>query len=223
MDELTVTYGNQQVTLQPPQYIHIGRRDDNAVVVSDPRVSREHLRVSWAPQGGWMLENLGQAGTYIFGQPVTCVSLAQPVEARLAAPDGPAVFFSPAVPASPGGYVPASAPPQPAFAGGGAPTAGGAAGQPWWEAPAAPAAPALQPPYQTRTTPVLGGKAWFRTRRSGTGWTPVSPEGWIVSLVAVVACIYVALEKKHDWWIDLVVVAVLVMVAYLKSAPPSQQ
>ena len=139
MNELTVICGNQRLTLQPPQFAHIGRRSDNAVVVSDPRVSRQHIRVSWAQQGGWMLENLGQAGTYVSGKPVTRLDLTRPLEARLAAPDGPAVLFQPGVPAA---QVPASPPPavpQSAFAGGGAPGPGAAAGQPAWWVPAPPA------------------------------------------------------------------------------------
>ena len=163
MNELTVMHGNQQITLQPRQFAHIGRRGDNALVINDPRVSREHLRVSWGPQGGWMLENLGQGGTFVSGQRVNQLYLTQPLEARLAAPDGPVVRFQPGVPATQfaGGQAPAGggaahvaggpAPgaPQPAFAGGGAPGAGApgvgaAAGQPqWWGAQAPPAA---QPP-----------------------------------------------------------------------------
>jgi RsiW-degrading membrane proteinase PrsW (M82 family) len=147
VNELTVMYGNQRVTLQPGQFAHIGRRNDNAVVINDPRVSREHIRVSWTPQGGWTLENLGQAGTYVSGQPVTRLNLTQPLEARLAAPDGPAVIFSLAVPATPGRDGPAPAAPQPAFAGGGALGAGAAAGQPYWGAKAPPAhVPGAVPP-----------------------------------------------------------------------------
>ncbi len=119
MNELTVIYGNQRITLQPGQFAHIGRRDDNAVVINDPRVSREHIRVSWGPQGGWMLENLGRAGTFVSGQPVTRLYLTQPLEARLATPDGPAVLFRPAVPATQVKDGPAPAAPQPAFAGAG--------------------------------------------------------------------------------------------------------
>ena len=130
MNELTVMHGNQRITLQPGQFAHIGRRDDNAVVVDDPRVSREHIRVSWGPQGGWMLENLGRAGTFVSGQPVTRLYLTQPLEARLAAPDGPAVLFRPTVPATQVKDGPAPAAPQPAFAGAG-PGAGAAAGQPY--------------------------------------------------------------------------------------------
>ena len=80
MNELTVVYGNQRIMLQPGQFAHIGRRNDNAVVINDPRVSREHLRVSWDPQGGgWKLENLGQAGTFVSGQPVTQLYLTRQV------------------------------------------------------------------------------------------------------------------------------------------------
>jgi RsiW-degrading membrane proteinase PrsW (M82 family) len=147
VNELTVVYGNQRIMLQPGQFAHLGRRTDNAVVINDPRVSREHLRVSWDPQGGgWKLENLGQAGTFVSGQPVTQLYLTRQVEARLAAPDGPAVFFAPAVPAQ-GRDGPAPAAPQPAFAGGGAPGAGAAAGQAWWGAQGAQAAPAPPAPY----------------------------------------------------------------------------
>lgn len=220
MNEITVTYGNQRITLQPPQYAHIGRRDDNAVVISDPRVSREHLRVSWAPQGGWMLENLGQAGTFVSGQPVTRLYLTQPVEARLAAPDGPAVFFSPAVAASPGAYAPTSAAPQPAFAGGGAPGAGVAAGQAWWGAQGAQGAPAPQAPYHMRTRPVLGRKAWFGPKRTGWGWRPVSPEGWVVSLVGIVAIVCTAVLARHDWWVTLMVAVALLIVSFLKGTSP---
>lgn len=99
MNELTITHGNQQVVLRPGQVAHIGRREGSALVVGDPRVSREHLQLSWRPQG-WLLENLGRAGTFVFGQPVTQFFLAQPVEVQLAAVDGPAVRFEPNAPAA---------------------------------------------------------------------------------------------------------------------------
>ena len=79
--------------LQPGQVGYVGRRDDSDVVVTDPRVSREHVRLSWAGQG-WVLENVGRSGTFVSGQPVAEYHLGQPVEARLAVPDGPAVRFA---------------------------------------------------------------------------------------------------------------------------------
>jgi RsiW-degrading membrane proteinase PrsW (M82 family) len=144
VNELTVMSGNQRITLQPGQVAHIGRRDDSALVIDDPRVSRQHVRISWGPQGAWVLENLGRAGTFVSGQPVNQIYLTEPVEARLAAPDGPAVLFQPAVPATRvrGGPVPAAA--SPAFAGAGAAGAGAAAGQPYW-GPQQPAQPAYVP------------------------------------------------------------------------------
>jgi RsiW-degrading membrane proteinase PrsW (M82 family) len=99
VNELAVMSGDQRIVLQPGQAAQVGRRDDCAVVVDDPRVSREHLRLTWVdrgPQSCWILENVGRAGTFVAGQPVSQLYLTQPVEARLAAPDGPAVRFEPA-------------------------------------------------------------------------------------------------------------------------------
>ena len=70
MSPLTVTYGNRHVVLQPGQVVTIGRRDDSVLIIDDPRVSREHIRLSWGPHG-WMLESIGRAGTFAWGQPLT--------------------------------------------------------------------------------------------------------------------------------------------------------
>ena len=96
MNELTVTFGNQRVVLRPGQNVYIGRQHDSAVVIDDLRVSRQHVRLSWGPQGGWVLENLGHSGTFVSGQRVTQLYLTHAVEARLVAPDGPTVLFEPA-------------------------------------------------------------------------------------------------------------------------------
>ncbi len=95
MNELTVTYDDQRVVLHPGQVAYVGRRDTSAVVVSDERVSREHVRLTWGPQG-WLLENVGRTGTFIGGKQVTHYQLRRAVEARLAVPDGPVVHFEPA-------------------------------------------------------------------------------------------------------------------------------
>jgi RsiW-degrading membrane proteinase PrsW (M82 family) len=117
MNELVVSHGEQRAVLQPGQVGYVGRRDDSVVVVTDPRVSREHVRLSWGGQG-WMLENVGRSGTFVSGQPVTQYHLGRPVEARLAVPDGPAVRFEPApvreeapAPAAAAAAPPAAAPP----------------------------------------------------------------------------------------------------------------
>jgi len=125
VNELTITYSNQQVVLQPGQVALIGRQEDSTLVVGDPRVSREHVRLSWGPQG-WMLENMGRAGTFMFGQPVTHFYLVRPVEVELAAVDGPTVRLDPA--AAPATYRAAAmgrpAAPEPTAAGADAPRGG---------------------------------------------------------------------------------------------------
>ena len=111
MNELVVRHGDQRAVLHPGQVAYVGRRDDSAVVVTDPRVSREHVRLSWGGQG-WVLENVGRSGTFVSGQPVAEYQLGRPVEARLAVPDGPAVRFEPAPVSAdaPAAAVPPAAP-----------------------------------------------------------------------------------------------------------------
>lgn len=111
MNDLVVRHGDQRAVLQPGQVAYVGRRDDSVVVVTDPRVSREHVRLSWHGQG-WVLENVGRSGTFVLGQPVVQFPVGEPVEARLAVPDGPAVRFEPAPAAEHTPAVP-EAPPAP--------------------------------------------------------------------------------------------------------------
>jgi len=115
MNGLVVSHGSQRAVLQPGQVAYVGRRDDSVVVVTDPRVSREHVRLSHGAQG-WVLENVGRSGTFVFGQPVAQYPLERAVEARLAVPDGPVVRFEPApvgedAPAPGGEDAPAAEPP----------------------------------------------------------------------------------------------------------------
>ena len=119
MNGLVVSHGSQRAVLQPGQVAYVGRRDDSVVVVTDPRVSREHVRLSHGAQG-WVLENVGRSGTFVFGQPVAQYPLEQAVEARLAVPDGPVVRFEPAP-------VDESAPAAPAESGAAEPVAAEAA------------------------------------------------------------------------------------------------
>ena len=73
-----------------------------------------------------------------------------------------------------------------------------------------------------RTRPLLGHKAWFGPRRIGWGLSPISAEGWAVTLVAVVAVICVATltrHTRHAWWAALVVVALLIVVLLKGTSP----
>jgi hypothetical protein len=73
-----------------------------------------------------------------------------------------------------------------------------------------------------RTKPLLGRKAWFGPRPMGWrwGWVPVSPEGWAVTLVAIVAVACMAVLIRHGWRIALIVVVALLIVMFLKGTSP---
>ena len=104
MEPLTIACGTQRLVLQPGQEAIIGRALESQIVVDDPRVSRQHLRVTSGPHG-WMIQNVGRAGTWVLGQPVSSLVLSHSLEARLGVPDGPAVVF--------GVTAPSVAPPPP--------------------------------------------------------------------------------------------------------------
>lgn len=88
MNELRVTFAGQTFGFEPGQTVRIGRSPDNAVVVSDPLVSREHAQVRWQPDG-WVLDDLGKGRTFVGGLPVSSVAVHQPLDVRLANPRGP--------------------------------------------------------------------------------------------------------------------------------------
>jgi RsiW-degrading membrane proteinase PrsW (M82 family) len=88
VNELRVTFAGQTYSFKPGHMVRIGRSPDNAVVIPDSIVSREHARVSW--QGdGWVLDDLGKGRTFVGGIAVHSVSVHQPLDVRLATPLGP--------------------------------------------------------------------------------------------------------------------------------------
>ncbi|HEX5190769.1 MAG TPA: PrsW family glutamic-type intramembrane protease [Streptosporangiaceae bacterium] len=88
MSDLKITFAGQTFTFGPGQSARIGRSPDNAVIVSDPSVSREHARVTWRADG-WVLDDLGKGRTFVGGLPIASVSVRQPLDVRLATPRGP--------------------------------------------------------------------------------------------------------------------------------------
>jgi len=141
VNELQVSWDGQRYSFEQDQTVRIGRSTDNDVVVSDPTVSRQHARMAWSPDG-WLYEGLGRAGTFLRGNAVASLLVAEPVELALASPHGPVVRLEPSPPASPAvpppaaGHVvppPAAGPPLPPAADGPAapsPPAGWGAGAP---------------------------------------------------------------------------------------------
>jgi RsiW-degrading membrane proteinase PrsW (M82 family) len=88
VQELTVTFAGHAYSFKPGHTVRIGRAPDNAVVVPDSIVSREHAQVRWQADG-WVLDDLGKGRTFVGGVAVHSVSVHQPVDIRLATPDGP--------------------------------------------------------------------------------------------------------------------------------------
>ena len=82
-----VAYVPAKLTLYPPQRaprfvvirdgetLVIGRDAQCGLVLEDPRVSKQHARLSWTGEG-WVLENLGSKnGTTVNGRPPTGAEL----------------------------------------------------------------------------------------------------------------------------------------------------
>ncbi len=73
-----------------PGIVRIGRSSENDIVVNDPTVSRRHAQISLEAEG-WVWQNLGQAPTFLGGQPVARFVVADLVEVNLSSPQGPAI------------------------------------------------------------------------------------------------------------------------------------
>jgi RsiW-degrading membrane proteinase PrsW (M82 family) len=99
MTMLTVLYESHRMELEQGQVATIGRGSGTPLAITDQRVSREHLRVTWGPNG-WMVESVGRTPSFVNGQPIRQLLVTQPLEVRLAAPDGPLVRFEPPVAAA---------------------------------------------------------------------------------------------------------------------------
>jgi len=90
VSQLRITFAGQAYSFAPGQIVRIGRSPDNAIVVPDPIVSREHAQVSWHADS-WMLDDLGKGRTFVGGLPVGSVGVTQPLDVHLASPLGPAL------------------------------------------------------------------------------------------------------------------------------------
>src|SRR5215469_6390048 len=89
MSEIHITV-NGGLYRYGPGVVRIGRSSENDIVVNDPTVSRRHASIS-LEAGGWTWQNLGQAPTFLGGQPVARFVVANLVDINLASPQGPAI------------------------------------------------------------------------------------------------------------------------------------
>jgi MFS-type transporter involved in bile tolerance (Atg22 family) len=74
-----------------------------------------------------------------------------------------------------------------------------------------------------RTRPLLGRKAWFGPRRKGWGLSPVSAEGWVVSLAAAIAAIALGTLGHRERWTAVLPVILLLVIVFLKGTAPGGQ
>jgi len=86
--ELRLLVDGRSYAFRPGQLVRIGRAPDNDVTVGDPTVSRQHARLVWA-DGGWVFEGIGQAATWLHGQPVARVAVTGPLDLALGSAQGP--------------------------------------------------------------------------------------------------------------------------------------
>jgi RsiW-degrading membrane proteinase PrsW (M82 family) len=100
MATLTIVSGTQRCVLEAGQEALIGRGGDCQVVVGDPRVSRQHVKVTYAQQG-WVLQDIGRSGTWVLGQAISVMPITHSLEVHLAEEDGPSVIFQPSDPPAP--------------------------------------------------------------------------------------------------------------------------
>lgn len=94
MHQLHVTFEGRRYSFEPGKVVTVGRSADSDVVVSDPTVSRQHIRLAWG-RDGWVFEGVGRSGTFTGGQPVTRLVLTGPMQFCLASPQGPVVQMEP--------------------------------------------------------------------------------------------------------------------------------
>jgi|SRR5215472_1526849 len=94
MDGLRITFDGRRYSFETGRPVRIGRSSESDVVVGDPAVSRQHAQLVWGSQG-WVLESLGRSGTFLHGQPVARLVVAEAVELALASPQGPVVRVEP--------------------------------------------------------------------------------------------------------------------------------
>lgn len=70
-------------------------------------------------------------------------------------------------------------------------------------------------------------KLWFKRKRYGFGWTPVTWQGWAVIIVWIAVFYFGVVKMDHEWLKNLIVlivmVAILFYICYKKGEKPRWQ
>jgi ABC transport system ATP-binding/permease protein len=86
--QLCLEVEGHRLELDPSREVILGRGEHCDVVLSDLRVSREHLHLRHAPGQGWVMTDLdSRGGTHVAGRPITSATVQGSVTARLGDPD----------------------------------------------------------------------------------------------------------------------------------------
>jgi hypothetical protein len=73
-------------------------------------------------------------------------------------------------------------------------------------------------PVTMRPRPLLGREPWFGPACGGYRYSPASPEGHAVGVVAIAAAVYLA--QAGQVLASVVVLAAMVIIVFLKGTPP---
>lgn len=71
-----------------------------------------------------------------------------------------------------------------------------------------------------RASPIVGDKAWFAPRRLGWGLSPVSAEGWVVTIAVVAVSIIAKRRDDLPPWFGPAITAPFVVLLLLKGTSP---
>jgi pSer/pThr/pTyr-binding forkhead associated (FHA) protein len=74
----------QSWTFEPEDVVRIGRATDNQVVLFSAVVSRHHAELRWHEVNGWQLVNISANGTYLEGEAIKEIAVANGMIIRLA-------------------------------------------------------------------------------------------------------------------------------------------
>lgn len=70
-------------------------------------------------------------------------------------------------------------------------------------------------------------KIWFKRKKYGFGWTPVTWQGWAVIIVWVTLFYFATSKMDHEWLKNLIIIflmtSVLILIAYKKGEKPRWQ
>jgi pSer/pThr/pTyr-binding forkhead associated (FHA) protein len=74
----------QSWTFESEEVVRIGRATDNQVVLFSAVVSRHHAQLRWHEVNGWQLINISANGTYVDGEAIKEIAVANGMVIRLA-------------------------------------------------------------------------------------------------------------------------------------------